>query len=173
MLVVVCGWYGPLTAPSSCSPLLIVALRWLILAPLDRLWRLLVTARENNGGGSREQWRRRWRTMAAALENNGENNGVDGSRHCCCHVPAIVLDTLGVKKCVFARGVCDFRFKSGRIPRVSDTQVSKHEVKLTLQAQNRHTPRAKCPPTPPRNFFLRLKSPSPSLPPNPHTTIQT
>ena len=30
--------------------------------------------------------------------------------------------------------------KSGRIPRVSGTQVSKHEVKLTLQAQNRHTP---------------------------------
>ena len=57
----------------------------------------MAAARENNGGGSREQWRRRWRTMAAALENNGENNGADGSRHCCCHVPAIVLDTLGVK----------------------------------------------------------------------------
>ena len=108
----------------------------------------MAAARENNGGGSREQWRRRWRTMAAALENNGENNGVDGSRHCCCHVPAIVLDTLGVKNRVFARGVCDFRSKSGRIPRVSDTQVSKHEVKLTLQAQNRHTPRGNAFPHP-------------------------
>ena len=38
--------------------------------------------------------------MAAALENNGDNNGVDGSRHGCCHVPAIVLDTLGVEHCV-------------------------------------------------------------------------
>ena len=131
--------------------------------------RTMAAARENNGGGSREQWRRRWRTMVAALENNGENNGVDGSRHCCCHVPAIVLDTLGVKNCVFARGGCDFRFKCGRIPRVSDTQVSKHEVNLALQAQNRHTLGPKCASTPLRN--LRAQAlPSPQTP---HTTIQT
>ena len=40
-------------------------------------------------------------TMAVARANNGENNGVNGSRHCCCHVPAIVLDTFGVEICVF------------------------------------------------------------------------
>ena len=32
--------------------------------------------------------------MAAALENNGDNNGVDGSRHCCRHVPELFLTRL-------------------------------------------------------------------------------
>ena len=96
--------------------------------------------------------------MEAVLEDNGDNNGADGSRHCCCHVPAIVLDTLGVKKCVFARGVRDFRFKSGRIPRVSDTEVSKHAVKLTRQTQNRRTPRAKHPLDTPSQLLFQTYS---------------
>ena len=64
-----------------------------------RHWRTMAAARENDGGGTREQWRRRWRTMAVARENNGENNGANGSRHCCCHVTDIVVGTFGVESC--------------------------------------------------------------------------
>ena len=56
--------------------------------------------------------------MAAALKNNGDNNGVDGSRHCCCHVPAIVLDTLGVKHAFSLEECADSGPGVSSLPRV-------------------------------------------------------
>ena len=67
-----------------------------------------------------------------------------------------VLKQCNCKSMTLARGVRQSGVKSGRIPRGSGTHVSKHEVKLALQAQIRYTPSSETPSNTPQQLVCNL-----------------